>query len=30
MTQRYAHLGDREIEAAAEGVGEAIGILLEV
>ena len=25
MTLRYAHLGDREIEAAAERVGLAIG-----
>ena len=30
MTLRYAHLGDREIEAAAERVGEAIGTLLEI
>ena len=30
MTLRYAHLGDREIEAAAERVGETIGTLLGV
>ena len=28
MTLRYAHLGDRDIEAAAERVGEAIGNIL--
>ncbi len=28
MTMRYAHLGDREIEAAAERVGEAIAELM--
>ena len=27
-TQRYAHLGDREIEAATERVGQAIAALL--
>ena len=30
MTLRYAHLGDRDIEAAAERVGQAIGEVLEV
>ncbi|MDE0174329.1 MAG: site-specific integrase [Defluviicoccus sp.] len=30
MTLRYAHLGDREIEQAAERVGQAIGSLLEL
>lgn len=25
MTMRYAHLGDREVEAAAERVGQYIG-----
>ena len=30
MTLRYAHLGDRDIEAAAERVGETIGTLLGV
>ena len=30
MTLRYAHLGDREIEGAAERVGRAIGTLLEI
>ena len=30
MTLRYAHLGDREIESAAERVGRAIGTLLEI
>ena len=30
MTLRYAHLGDREIEAAAERVGQSIGVLLEI
>ena len=25
MTLRYAHLGDREIEAAAERIGQSIG-----
>ena len=28
MTLRYAHLGDREIEAAAERVGESIGAIM--
>lgn len=28
MTLRYAHLGDREIEAAAERVGQSIGALI--
>ena len=28
MTLRYAHLGDREIEQAAERVGQEIGTLL--
>ena len=28
MTMRYAHLGDRDIEAAAERVGETIGALM--
>ena len=28
MTLRYAHLGDRDIEAAAERVGQAVGTLL--
>ena len=28
MTLRYAHLGDREIEAAAERIGEAIGTIM--
>ena len=30
MTLRYAHLGDREIEAAAERVGQSIGALMGV
>ena len=30
MTLRYAHLGDREIEAAAERVGQAIRVIMEV
>ena len=30
MTMRYAHLGDREIEAAAERVGQSIGALMDV
>ena len=29
MTLRYAHLGDREIEAAAERVGQSIGAMLD-
>lgn len=28
MTMRYAHLGDREIEAAAERVGQAIAAIM--
>ncbi len=28
MTLRYAHLGDREVEAAAERVGESIAALM--
>ena len=28
MTMRYAHVGDREIEAAAERIGRAIGGVL--
>ena len=28
MTMRYAHVGDREIEAAAEKVGQAIEAIL--
>ena len=30
MTLRYAHLGDKEIEAAAERVGQSIGALMGV
>ena len=30
MTLRYAHLGDRDIEAAAERVGEAIGAIMGI
>ena len=30
MTLRYAHLADRDIKAAAERVGEAIGALIDV
>ena len=30
MTLRYAHLGDREMEEAAERVGQAIGALLDL
>ena len=30
MTLRYAHLGDRDIEAAAERVGEEIAALMEL
>ena len=30
MTLRYAHLGDHEIEAAAERVGQAIWVIMEV
>lgn len=29
MTLRYAHLGDREIEEAAERVGQAIAAILK-
>jgi len=28
MTLRYAHLGDREIEAAAERVGQAVARIM--
>ena len=28
MTLRYAHLGDREIELAAERVGQSIGAIM--
>ena len=30
MTLRYAHLGDREIEAAAERVGQAVAAVMEI
>ena len=30
MTLRYAHLGDREIEEAAEKVGQAIAAMMEI
>ena len=30
MTLRYAHLGDREIEAVAERVGQAIGAIMDI
>ena len=30
MTLRYAHLGDREIEAAAESIGQAIGAMMDL
>ena len=30
MTLRYAHLGDRDIEQAAERIGEAVAALLEL
>ena len=30
MTLRYAHLGDRDIEAAAEMVGKAIGEIMNL
>ena len=30
MTLRYAHLGDREIEAATERVGQAIWVIVEI
>ena len=29
MTLRYAHLGDREIEAAAERIGRSIAAIME-
>ena len=29
MTMRYAHVGDREVEAAAERVGQAIDTIME-
>ena len=29
MILRYAHTGDRETEAAAERIGEAISVMLE-
>ena len=29
MTMRYAHVGDREIEAAAERVGQAVRTIME-
>ena len=30
MTLRYAHLGDRDIEAAAERVGQSIGAIMGI
>ncbi len=30
MTLRYAHVGDREIEAAAERIGKAIARTLDI
>ena len=30
MTLRYAHLGDREIEAAAERVGQSMGAMMDI
>ena len=30
MTLRYAHLGDREIEAEAERIGQEIGGLMDI
>ena len=30
MTLRYAHLGDRDIEASAERVGQAIGEIIGI
>ena len=30
MTLRYAHLGDREIEAAAERVGQSIAAIMGI
>ena len=29
-TLRYAHLGDREIEAAAERIGQSIGAIMDL
>ena len=30
MTLRYAHLGDRDIEAVAERVGQSIAAIMEI
>ena len=30
MTLRYAHLRDREIEAAAESIGQSIGAMMDL
>ena len=30
MTLRYAHLADRDIEAAAERIGKAVGVLMNI
>ena len=30
MTLRYAHLGDRDIEAAAESIGQSIGAMMDL
>ena len=30
MTLRYAHLGDRDIEAAAERIGRAIAAIMNI
>ena len=30
MTLRYAHLGDREIEAAAERIGRAVAAIMDM
>ena len=30
MTMRYAHLADRDIEAAVERVGKAVGALMDI
>ena len=30
MTQRYAHLADRDVEAAAERVGQAIADMMDL
>ena len=30
MTLRYAHLGDREIEAAAERIGQSVAAIMEM